>query len=370
MADFVLTRFQRRAFNVRSSLVPSRLPHPPCPAMPSFSLALHGFFQAIPAHILIDGSLPFSKISSRFAGFHRVLQAVDLTPTVPPVHALSCRGVVSLPTEGGSYRSHMILFFETFGNFDIILGADWVSACFPSAHGGTLKRPPLSVVAALAAAHMWKADGMFLYISQSNLFLTSRLYVVPSLAHTSAPHSPCIDHSGHAQPSAVQVDFLAAQVGYLSVPAYCSPSPSSSASSVPSSSPSSTPSSAHLSSSQSNASFMNVNVSAAHVHPFVVGDGRRHCHLTTFSSINNNQAHAPASSNDLVGSTVHRFVPGHHAQLHGPRVIPAPSSRSPSPAFVVASSSSSAPKTSQNSQSSGLLTFFKLFETINVCYCS
>lgn len=111
---------------------------------------------------------------------------------------------------------------------------------------------------------------------------------------------------------------------------------------------------------------MNVNVSAAHVHPFVVGDGRRHCHLTTFSSINNNQAHAPASSNDLVGSTVHRFVPGDHAQLHGPRVIPAPSSRSPSPAFVLASSSLSSPKTSQNSQSSGLLTFFKLFETINV----
>lgn len=163
--------------------------------MVPFSLALHGLFQAIPAHILIDSSLPFSKISA---------------------------------------------------------------ACSPSARDGSE-----SVAAVLPAAHMRKVDGAF-----TTLFIISLSYIFTTLQSLPSCVTLCVDRNGHAYTSAVQVDFLATQVG-----------PSSSAAAQVGSS-----SSASSSLSFDGVSSSNVSPSNAHVHFFLSGDGRHYC--TKYNTMN------------------------------------------------------------------------------------
>ncbi|EIM85236.1 uncharacterized protein STEHIDRAFT_157882 [Stereum hirsutum FP-91666 SS1] len=163
--------------------------------MAPLSLSVFGRFQGLDVHILVDASSPYSKISSRFSLLHKVQQSIDVAPTDPSRHAVTSRGLVVVPTDGGSYRSHMCLFLDHFGNFDIILGLDWVSACSPSPRAGSFIRPPLSITAALPAAHMWRPD------------------VPPSGSNHRPPSLPPLDHLGLEQTSAAQVGSSATHVG-------------------------------------------------------------------------------------------------------------------------------------------------------------
>jgi len=139
--------------------IASHLPrHPDLPSLPSHpflsqgTMILPGFTNSKTVSVSVEPNTPLSTITLSSA--HRL----QLLPLFNHLGRYACDVVLSVPTRGGSYTSHVSLgCSHTPGGAEIALGSDWISACSAtlSDDGSGLEDPGLSIISSLPAGHYW-----------------------------------------------------------------------------------------------------------------------------------------------------------------------------------------------------------------------
>ena len=118
------------------------------------SLSILGLVDGKPAKISIDQACPSSSISGAF------LYRNDMNPLLDSSGLNHQKVTLSTPSLGGYYTSSQLsLVYSVASGSDVVLGADWVSACRPLMCGNALTRPAPETVGNLPDGHTWTATG-------------------------------------------------------------------------------------------------------------------------------------------------------------------------------------------------------------------
>lgn len=117
-------------------------------------LAVQGFYDNIPASILLDPTTDASHLSLAFTVAHALPRTVRIARGSVAVQTAT--GPVFVHTRTGRYASAFSIPVTSFSEYDVILGKDWFLATACRMHDGLVLDPmPGSV---LALGHSWSSS--------------------------------------------------------------------------------------------------------------------------------------------------------------------------------------------------------------------
>ena len=115
-------------------------------------LQLTGWYLDLSVCMRIDSSVSSSAVSSEFARGHNILRNLNRTGDV--VTFFTCSGPVTVPCRDGRYISSLCFRLSDIGEYDVLLGSDWLDACQPT-YGSGMIVGPSSVERILPHGHTW-----------------------------------------------------------------------------------------------------------------------------------------------------------------------------------------------------------------------
>jgi hypothetical protein len=87
-----------------------------------------GTYADFPTEIVIDPTKPHSTVSTQFSCAHNVPRDVS---TIHGIAHVSSSGPIVVPTDGGWFCSRLPFKIMYSSQADVLLGADWFTACQP-----------------------------------------------------------------------------------------------------------------------------------------------------------------------------------------------------------------------------------------------
>jgi hypothetical protein len=144
------------------------------------SFRILGYADAKPAVFEVDRATPRTHVSAAFL-FHNSLNAQLNSAGV------NCaRLTIKVPSQGGYYTSlDLWLVCSVTQTADVVLGADWISACRATTMANVLRQPAQETLQTLPGEHNWVADGILqLRASIILLIAVTGRFLPFSLLHT------------------------------------------------------------------------------------------------------------------------------------------------------------------------------------------
>jgi hypothetical protein len=128
-----------------------------CLFKPMAILRVLGYADEKACTFALDPALPHSQVSPAF------LFRNSLHPRLGTSGRACGILTVLVPSQGGYYTSENIRFaFNKTNGSDVVLGADWMSACRVMTAANTVLSPSLESVSRLPSGHVWTANSEWL----------------------------------------------------------------------------------------------------------------------------------------------------------------------------------------------------------------